>query len=56
MGRKYKSIKMEPYFGMTCPHCGEQTNIDPALVMPDDPMLYCPECDEPLFSNSNEDA
>lgn len=37
------------YNGMTCPHCGCETGVDPALVAPDDPMPYCPECDEPLF-------
>lgn len=34
-----------------CPHCGYQTSIDPALMQPDDPMPYCPECDEALIVN-----
>lgn len=37
------------YYGMTCPHCGCETGIDPAIIADDDPMPYCPECDEPLF-------
>lgn len=37
------------YSGMECPHCGAQTNVDPALVKDDDPMIYCKECDKPLF-------
>lgn len=40
------------YEGMECPHCGAQTGIDPALVKDDDPMLYCPECDKPLFGDA----
>jgi len=36
-------------YHLKCPHCGHQTDIDPALVDPDAPMLYCPECDEPLL-------
>lgn len=39
------------YEGMTCPHCGAQTNVDPALVEPDAPMIYCKECDQPLFGD-----
>lgn len=46
---------MNDYGYMTCPHCGAQTTIDPALVDPDAPMIYCPECDEPLFGNDNND-
>lgn len=33
---------------LKCHNCGHQTNIDPALMEPDAPMQYCPECDEPL--------
>lgn len=40
---------MNEYNGIICPHCGHETGIEPALVLPDDPMIYCPECDEPLF-------
>lgn len=47
--------KIEPYYGMECPHCGAQTNVDPALVNDDDPMVYCPECDEPLFGSSEDE-
>lgn len=45
------------YEGMICPHCGAQTNVDPALIPddPDYPMQYCPECDEPLFGNENNE-
>lgn len=37
-----------------CPHCGFQTDIDPAFVEPDAPMLYCPDCDEPLFGTPDQ--
>ena len=37
------------YYGIICPHCKYETGIEPALCAPDDPMQYCPECDEPLF-------
>lgn len=40
---------MREYYGMMCPHCQCDTGIEPALVEPDAPMLYCPECKEPLF-------
>ena len=40
---------MDTYDGIKCPHCGYETGIEPASVLPDDPMLYCPHCDEPLF-------
>lgn len=35
-------------FTITCRNCGYVSDIDPALMNPDDPMQYCPECDEPL--------
>lgn len=44
-----------PYGYMKCPHCGSQTNVDPALVNPNDPMLYCDECDQPLFGDTSSD-
>lgn len=40
---------MNEFTGIICPHCGCETGIEPALVDPDGPMLYCPECDEELF-------
>lgn len=46
------------YNGIICPHCGYETGIEPALCSPEDPMKYCPECDEPLFytaSGENEE-
>jgi hypothetical protein len=42
---------MENYYGMYCPHCNAETGVDPALVEPDGPMIYCPECDKPLFGD-----
>lgn len=45
---------MNEYNGIICPHCGHETGIEPALVDPDSPMIYCSECDEPLFTTKNE--
>lgn len=38
-----------------CPHCGADTNVDPALLKDDDPMPYCPECDEPLLIKPSDE-
>jgi predicted nucleic acid-binding Zn ribbon protein len=46
---------MEPYYGIKCPNCGHETNVDPALLDDDAPMVYCPECDEPLFGEPDEE-
>lgn len=40
---------MDTYTGIICPNCGYETGIEPALVLPSDPMLYCEQCDEPIF-------
>lgn len=40
---------MNQYNGIVCPNCGCETGIEPALCNPDAPMIYCPECDKPLF-------
>lgn len=45
---------MDDYNGIICHHCGCETGIEPASVNPDDPMLYCPECDEPLFNSESD--
>jgi len=42
------------FTGIVCPHCGYETGIEPALVDPDAPMLYCPECDEALFDDHTQ--
>lgn len=42
------------YLGMICPHCGQQTGIDPAL-MEDHKPNYCPCCNEQIFMYSIED-
>jgi hypothetical protein len=47
---------MNAYNGIICPHCGFETGVEPALILPDDPMIYCDECDEPLFKiNTSND-
>ena len=46
---------MNDYTGIICPNCGHETGIEPALVIPLDPILYCPECDEPLFNEKQDD-
>lgn len=30
---------MNEYNGIICPHCGCETGIEPALILPDDPMV-----------------
>lgn len=44
---------VDEYHGIKCPHCGEDSGIEPALLDPVSPMPYCPACDEPLFGDSN---
>lgn len=34
---------------LKCPHCGTQSNVDPALLQPEAPMPYCDSCDKPLL-------
>lgn len=43
------------WHGLVCPHCGEQTNIDPAELTDESPMPYCPECDEALIVNEHDE-
>jgi hypothetical protein len=36
-------------YTIKCHCCGYDTGIDWALIDPDAPMIYCPECDTPLL-------
>lgn len=51
--QKIKTMNKE-FTGIICPHCGYETGIEPSLVDPDSPMLYCPECDEALFGDYDQ--
>lgn len=50
------AMQSTEYEGMICPHCGEQTGIDPALCEPDQ-CTFCPHCNEQIFfEDPNEDS
>ena len=46
-----KTLDPEDYL-LKCPTCGAQSNVDPSLLKPDDPMPYCDECDSPLIQDN----
>lgn len=40
-------------YGLICPHCSLQTDVDPALLTDESPMPYCPCCGGALIENED---
>jgi hypothetical protein len=40
--------------GLTCPHCGNVSAIDPAELKDESPMPYCGNCDSPMLDEPDD--
>jgi hypothetical protein len=38
-------------YGLVCPHCQLQTDVDPSFLNDESPMPYCPGCGGQLIDN-----